>query len=46
MPFGIMGEGRRMRSVIAAVAEPLRRLIASDIERFGPIIKAVGVKLE
>ena len=27
-------------------AEPLRRLIASDIERFGPIIKAVGVKLE
>ena len=27
-------------------AEPLRRLIASDIDRFGPIIKAVGVKLE
>ena len=27
-------------------AEPLRRLIASDIERFGPIIQAVGVKLE
>jgi tripartite-type tricarboxylate transporter receptor subunit TctC len=27
-------------------AEPLRRLIASDIERFGPIIKAVGVKVE
>lgn len=27
-------------------AEPLKRLIASDIERFGPIIKAVGVKLE
>ncbi len=27
-------------------AEPLRRLIASDIERFGPIIKAVGLKLE
>jgi tripartite-type tricarboxylate transporter receptor subunit TctC len=27
-------------------AEPLRRLIASDIERFGPVIKAVGVKLE
>jgi tripartite-type tricarboxylate transporter receptor subunit TctC len=27
-------------------AEPLRRLIASDIERFGPIINAVGVKLE
>jgi tripartite-type tricarboxylate transporter receptor subunit TctC len=26
--------------------EPLRRLIASDIERFGPIIKAVGVKVE
>ena len=27
-------------------AEPLRRLIASDIDRFGPIIKAVGLKLE
>ena len=27
-------------------AEPLRRLIASDIERFGPIIQAVGVKVE
>ena len=27
-------------------AEALRRLIASDIDRFGPIIKAVGVKLE
>jgi len=27
-------------------AEPLRRLIASDIERFGPIIKAVGAKVE
>jgi tripartite-type tricarboxylate transporter receptor subunit TctC len=27
-------------------AEPLRRLIASDIERFCPIIKAVGVKVE
>ena len=27
-------------------AEPLRRLIASDIDRFGPIIKAVGVKLD
>jgi tripartite-type tricarboxylate transporter receptor subunit TctC len=27
-------------------SEPLRRLIASDIERFGPIIKAVGVKVE
>jgi tripartite-type tricarboxylate transporter receptor subunit TctC len=27
-------------------AEPLKRLIASDIDRFGPIIKAVGVKLE
>jgi tripartite-type tricarboxylate transporter receptor subunit TctC len=27
-------------------AEPLRRLIASDIERFGPIISAVGVKVE
>jgi tripartite-type tricarboxylate transporter receptor subunit TctC len=27
-------------------AEPLRRLIASDIERFGPIINAVGVKVE
>ena len=27
-------------------AEPLRRLIASDIERFGPIIRAVGVKVE
>jgi tripartite-type tricarboxylate transporter receptor subunit TctC len=27
-------------------AEPLRKLIASDIERFGPIIQAVGVKLE
>jgi tripartite-type tricarboxylate transporter receptor subunit TctC len=27
-------------------AEPLRRLIAFDIERFGPIIKAVGVKVE
>jgi tripartite-type tricarboxylate transporter receptor subunit TctC len=27
-------------------AEPLRKLIASDIDRFGPIIKAVGVKLE
>ena len=27
-------------------AGPLRRLIASDIERFGPIIQAVGVKLE
>jgi tripartite-type tricarboxylate transporter receptor subunit TctC len=27
-------------------AEPLRRLIASDIERFGPIIKAAGVKVE
>jgi tripartite-type tricarboxylate transporter receptor subunit TctC len=27
-------------------AEPLRRLIASDIERFGPIIQAVGLKLE
>ena len=27
-------------------AEPLRRLIASDIERFGPIIHAVGVKVE
>jgi tripartite-type tricarboxylate transporter receptor subunit TctC len=27
-------------------AEPLRRLIVSDIERFGPIIRAVGVKVE
>ena len=27
-------------------AEPLRRLIASDIDRFGPIIHAVGLKLE
>jgi tripartite-type tricarboxylate transporter receptor subunit TctC len=27
-------------------AEPLRRLIASDIDRFGPIIKAVGLKME
>src|ERR1700723_107675 len=27
-------------------AEPLRRLIASDIERFGPIIQAVGGKVE
>jgi tripartite-type tricarboxylate transporter receptor subunit TctC len=27
-------------------AEPLRKLIASDIDRFGPIIKAVGLKLE
>jgi tripartite-type tricarboxylate transporter receptor subunit TctC len=26
--------------------EPLRRLIASDIGRFGPIIQAVGVKVE
>jgi len=24
----------------------LRRLIVSDIERFGPIIQAVGVKVE
>jgi hypothetical protein len=27
-------------------AEPLRRLIASDSERFGPIIQAVGAKVE
>jgi tripartite-type tricarboxylate transporter receptor subunit TctC len=27
-------------------AEPLRRLIAADIERFRPIIQAVGVKVE
>lgn len=27
-------------------AEPLRRLIASDIERFGTIIKAMGVRAE
>ena len=27
-------------------AEPLRRLIASDIERFGTVIRAVGLKVE
>lgn len=27
-------------------AEPLRKLIASDIERFGPIIQAVGLKAQ
>jgi len=27
-------------------SEVLRRVIASDIERFGPIIRAIGVKVE